>query len=54
MISFGDWRTFFMGFGLVHQGVGILHSDVAVNASEEIIQTVPQHSGNVSFALHFK
>ncbi len=54
MISFGDWRTFFMGFGLVHQGVGILHSDVAVNASEEIIQTVPQHSGSVSFALDFK
>ena len=42
MISFGDPGTFYMGFGLVHPNTGILHSDVDVNASAEVIEKVPQ------------
>ena len=54
MLSFGDWRTFYMGFGLVHPGMGIMHSDIETNASEEMIETVMQHASSVSIKLDFK
>ena len=54
MLSFGDWRTFYMGFGLVHPGMGIMHSDIETNASEEMIETVMQHASGVSIKLDFK
>jgi alpha-galactosidase len=54
MLSFGDWRTFYMGFGLVHPGTGIMHSDIESNASEEMIETVMQHAPGVSIRLDFK
>ena len=54
MLSFGDWRTFYMGFGLVHENTGILWSDVDVNASAEVIDVVPGQVSAVAVMLNFK
>jgi hypothetical protein len=53
MLSFGDWRTFYMGFGLVHPGSGIMHSDIETNASEEVIENVGQYVPAFSLNLDF-
>lgn len=54
MISFGDPETFYMGFGLVHENTGIIHSDIAVNASAEVIEVVPQHAPGTAVKLNFR
>lgn len=54
MLSFGDWRTFYMGFGLVHPGAGILHSDIETNASQEVIENIPQHAPGAVVNLCFE
>ena len=53
VISFGDWRGFYMGFGLVHANAGILHSDIETNVPEELIARVPLSGGRAEFTLSF-
>ncbi|MBO5751584.1 MAG: hypothetical protein J6R80_04195 [Kiritimatiellae bacterium] len=54
MISFGDYRTFYMGFGLVHENMGILHSDIETNASSEVIEVVPYGQSPYLVELNFR
>ena len=54
MLSFGDWRTFYMGFGLVHENTGILWSDLETNASDEVIDVAPHGAAGVTVILNFK
>ena len=54
MLSFGDHDTFYMGFGLVHENAGILHSDVDVNASDEVIETIPLDTPSAKLTLSFR
>ena len=53
VLSFGDWRHFYMGFGLVHIGCGILHSGVDFNIAQELIETVDRSAMKATVSLGF-
>ena len=54
MVSFGDWRGMYMGFGLVHEGCGILHSAIEYNVAPESIEEIDQYAPSAAFRLDFK
>jgi len=54
VLSFGDPRFFYMGFGLAHEWDGILHSDVATNVPDELLETVLPPTEGARIQLTFE
>ena len=54
VLSFGDARFFYMGFGLAHPGMGIIHSDVGMNVPDELLECVVPPTDGARIRLAFE